>query len=93
MATYMVVTNDIYELPLAVCENLKLASDYLGLSKQAVSNRINRDGWKQMREKVVCVESKDRDKVVEYSAKYRKSHDRSEYFNNYYREKRCKKMQ
>lgn len=44
---YTIVTNDEYELPVAMnIKGAKAVADYLGMTVQSVRHRLMRDSWK-----------------------------------------------
>lgn len=54
-AVYMIVTNDDYELPVAVFDTRQEIADYLHISVSAVSNRMYRGVKKKDTEKIMSV--------------------------------------
>lgn len=94
MKKYEIVTNDEYELPIAIdFYSAAEVGEYLGISKAAVLNRIRR-GQKRTKYKVICreVQSTKRKSNAEYCKKYDMSHDRSEYFRRYYRKRKQERI-
>lgn len=93
MKTYMIVTNDAYETP--VKHDLKGAVEvarYLGLSVNRVRKNICTGIWNHKSEyKAVVDESGTVDALErrrEYSKRYSLTHDRTEYYKQYYRRKK-----
>ena len=95
MKTYMIVTNDAYEMP--VMQNLKGASqvsDYLGLSVNRIRKNLCTGVWnhKQKYKAVVdnscTVDALERRR--EYNMRYSMTHDRTEYYRQYYLRKNKK---
>lgn len=87
---YMVVTNDEYEIPLAVLENAHQCAEYLGKSVGSVHRYTSVGMPKNSAEKVLYIPdprpSKKRRKARqrEYYAAYCRRVDRSEYFRQRY---------
>ena len=91
---YMIVTNDKYELPVAVFDSRAEVAEHLHISVAAVSNRLYRGVKRKDTERIVSIPAKisrreadEREK--EYQAEYRRTHDRSEYFRRRYQEKKA----
>lgn len=92
--TYMIVTNDEYELPVKRdLVGAKAVADYLGLSVNRVRKNLCTGVWnhKQKYKAVVdesgTVDALERHRV--YNKRYSLTHDRTEYYRRYYRRKRC----
>lgn len=92
-AVYMIVTNDDYELPVAVFDTRQEVADYLHISVAAVSNRMYRGVKKKDTEKImsvseeICMAERMREEK-RYQAAYRRTHDRSEYFRQRYQRRK-----
>ena len=87
---YMIVTNDEYELPVAAFENVNDIAHYLNISPSTVRTRIHRKHWKA--EKIIRIDEGEKKRTrAEYQNWYHKTHDRSEYFRQYYQKKKARK--
>lgn len=86
---YMLVTNDQYELPVKIFDNVRELAEYLHISPTTVYTRMHRNKWKNKPEKIVRVEVEEEKMSREdYLRWYRKTHDRSEYFRKRYQLKK-----
>lgn len=91
---YMIVTNDKYELPVAVFDSRADVAEYLHISVAAVRNRLHRGVKRNDTEKIVSIPDKlsrqeAEERKKECQEKYRRTHDRSEYFRRRYQEKKA----
>lgn len=92
-AMYMIVTNDDYELPVAVFDTRQEVADYLHISVAAVANRLHRGVKKKYTEKImsvseeICMAERMREEK-RYQAAYRRTYDRSEYFLQRYQRRK-----
>lgn len=91
--TYMIVTNVKYELPVAQdLIGAAAVAEYLGLSVNRIRKNLCSGKWNHKQKyKAVAVGSGITDSVErkrEYSRRYQFSHDRTEYFRQYYRRKK-----
>ena len=94
MKTYMIVTNDEHETP--VKHDLKGACEvavYLGLSVNRVRKNLHSGVWNHKQKyKAVVDESGTVDAIErrrERCKRYDLTHDRTEYFRQYYRRKKA----
>lgn len=88
MKKYLIVTNDEYELPMfAECTGIKQVADVLGKSENTIRKYLSWGFPKNSKFKVVCTKSKLYKDNKERSKIYDMTHDRTEYFKNYYRNK------
>lgn len=93
MKTYMIVTNDKYELPVrADLVGAQQVADYLGLTVNRVRKNICTGIWNHRQQyKAVVVgdaEGSIEERRRAYNKRYSMSHDRSEYYRQYYRTKK-----
>lgn len=93
MKTYMIVTNDSYELPVSgELVGTEAVAEKLGVSITRVRHGLCRGFSKKAKYKVVVVKDKQIEDMQqynrEYSKKYGITHDRSEYYRQYYRRKK-----
>ena len=93
MKTYMIVTNDEFEIP--VKHDLKGAvqvAEYLGLSVNRVRKNLctgiwnHKSEYKAVVDESVIVDSLERRR--EYSKKYSMTHDRTEYYRQHWLRKK-----
>lgn len=83
---YQIVTNDEYELPVSSeIVGAALVADYLGITVQSVRKKLFKDNWTG-KYKVVVIGEYEHD-PKEYYKMYSITHDRSEYFHDYWRNK------
>lgn len=77
---YNIVTNDEYEIPLAVgVIGAKAVSDFTGLSVESIRKKIFRRSWGRSKYKAVEVGLVENNQEA-YMIKYNLTHDRTEYF-------------
>lgn len=93
MKTYMIVTNDRYELPVSgEIVGAEAVADKLGVPLSRVRQGLHRGFAKKAKYKVVVVKDRQvEDKQRhnrEYSKRYGFTHDRTEYFREWYRRKK-----
>ena len=87
----MIVTNDIYELPVKCDVSVSEAAEFLGVTPGHVRKMISNPP-KRTKYKVVAIGKISTDKKQyqkQYQKKYCASHDRSEYFKEYYRKRKA----
>lgn len=88
MKKYLIVTNDEYELPMfAECTGIKQVANVLGKSENTIRKYLSCGFPPKSKYKVVCTKSKLYKDNKECSKIYDMTHDRTEYFRNYYRKK------
>lgn len=93
---YMIVTNDAFELALGVFDTQEEVAAYLNTSVSAVAHRVARGSKRSTTEKIIKIGKKRTAKQKKiarkkYQERYRKQHDRSEYFRQYYQKKKERK--
>lgn len=93
MKTYMIVTNDLYETPVKQdLKGAKEVSEYLGLSINRIRKNLctgiwnHKQKYKAVVDESVTVDSLERRR--EYNRRYSFTHDRTEYYRQYYRKKK-----
>lgn len=83
---YMVVTNDQYELPVSgELVGAKSVADFIGLTVGTIRTNLSRDKWRGKYKAVIVGEVEFNQK--EYMKQYNITHDRSEYFQDRWRNK------
>jgi hypothetical protein len=94
MKTYIVVTNDEYELP--VSEEIVGASataEFLGIKKQRLRRCLAEGFPKKAKYKAVVVKERQVEDVEqhqkEYAKRYSLTHDRTEYFRTWHLRKKA----
>ena len=88
MKKYLIVTNDKYELPMyAECTGIKQVANVLGKSESTIRKYISWGFPDSSKVKVVCTKNKLYKDNKERSKIYDMTHDRTEYFKEYYRRK------
>lgn len=88
MKKYLIVTNDEYELPMyAECIGIKQVAYILNKKESTIRKYICMGFPESSKFKVVCTQSKLYKNNRECSKVYDMTHDRTEYFRNYYRKK------
>lgn len=85
MNLYTIVTNDKYELPVLCDLNVKEAAEFMGTTGNNLRNMVLKPR-KKARYKVIITGKVKSDKAA-YQKMYDMTHDRSEYFKQYYRRK------
>lgn len=98
MKTYMIVTNDEYELPISnEIVGAEETARYLGIKTQYLRRCLVNGFPKKARYKVVITKERQREDVRQYNREYSKrygmTHDRTEYFRQWYRKKKAKEQQ
>lgn len=93
MKTYMIVTNDKYELPVrADLVGAQQVADYLGLTVNRVRKNICTGIWNHRQQYKAVVVGNAEGSIEErrraYNKRYSMSHDRSEYYRQYYKAKK-----
>lgn len=84
---YDIVTNDLLELPVAF--NLigaKAVGEFIGISEQAVRTKLFKSNWGKSKYKAIEAGSIVYDQK-RYNKFYSLTHDRSQYFKEYYERK------
>lgn len=95
MKTYMIVTNDEYELPVSdEIVGAKAVAEKLGIPLTRVRHGMTRGFAKKAKYKVVVVKERQVEDKQQYHKEYCKrygfTHDRTEYFREWYRRKKVK---
>ncbi len=85
MNLYTIVTNDKYEFPVKIDVRFGEVVEFLGMSKTNVKNMIYKPRKKAKYK--ILITGKIKFDQNAYSKKYLLTHDRSEYFRKYYRER------
>lgn len=88
MNLYTIVTNDEYELPVKCDLRVQQAAEFLGTTANNVRHMVCRPPKKNPYKVIVTGKVKFDRRMWE--KKYRMTHDRSEYFKEYYRRKNGK---
>lgn len=83
---YTIVTNDEYELPVKSDITAKEAADFLDITTNAVHQRVFKPA-KRSKYKIV-VSGRVKFDESAYRKMYSLTHDRSQYFKEYYRKKK-----
>lgn len=93
MKTYMIVTNDKYELPVSdEIVGAKAVSKELCIELQSLRNYLHSGFPKRLKNKVIILKNQQYSDKHQYNKDYAKrysmTHDRSEYYKEYQRKKK-----
>lgn len=98
MKTYMIVTNDEYELPISnEIVGAEETAKCLGIKTQRLRRCLVNGFPTKATYKAVVVRERQNEDVRQYNREYSKrygmTHDRTEYFRQWYQKKKAKERQ
>lgn len=88
MNLYTIVTNDAYELPVLCNVRVKQAADYLSTTPGGIRRMICRPPKRSAYKPVIT--GRVRHNPQKYNREYSQTHDRTEYYRQYYQANKIK---